>query len=81
MTAESGKETSVAPPTEDDGSLRSAIATLAARVRAAGAGAADKTASDLARLKTEAAAHPLETVTGAFGVGYLLGKALFGRNR
>ena len=80
MTGESGTE-DARPLAEDAASLGGAIAALAARIRAAGGAAAEKSAADLSRLKTEAAAHPLETVTGAFGVGYLLGKALFGRKR
>lgn len=55
------------------GGLGDAVAAFAARVRAAAAETGD--------LRAEMREHPLETVTGAFGLGYLLGKALFGRKR
>lgn len=68
MTASPPAET----PQESAGAskLRAAAERVADRVRSAGAAA-----------EAKAKAHPLETVTGAFGLGYLIGRALFGRKR
>lgn len=61
--------------------LSGLIDAFANGVRAA-AGAARKHATQEAdRLKQESREHPLETVTGAFGLGYLIGKAVFKRRR
>lgn len=59
-----------APSAHKTSTLRAGIERVAEKVRSVGADA-----------EAKAKAHPLETVTGAFGLGYLIGKALFGRKR
>lgn len=62
-------------------SIADAADNFAARVRAAAAAAKIRAGEQAARLTQEAKDHPAETVTGAFGLGYLVGKALFKRRR
>lgn len=76
------EEKSKTPPalaTEGESSLAHAVDSFAARVRAASASFRQGATDQAARLKQEAKDHPIETVTGAFGLGYLVGKALFKR--
>lgn len=61
--------------------LASVVGRFADGVRAASAQARQQASAQAERLKQEAVAHPHETVTGAFGLGYLIGKSLFRRRR
>lgn len=61
--------------------LASVVGRFADGVRAASAQARQQASAQAERLKQEAIDHPLETVTGAFGLGYLVGKSLFKRRR
>ena len=65
------------PAGSDDGSAHPSPASLHETVRRF----ADTARAAAATAQSEAKAHSLETVTGAFGVGYLIGRALFGRKR
>lgn len=59
--------------------LSEAVDRFAERVRAASVSFKQNAADQAARLSQSAKDHPLETVTGAFGLGYLVGRALFKR--
>jgi hypothetical protein len=79
MNAPSQDDPEASSGAADAASLTHAVDSFAARVRAASASFKHGAAEQAARLKQEAKDHPLETVTGAFGLGYLVGKALFKR--
>lgn len=78
---ESSDDKPAALDAANQAALADAADTFAARVRAASANFKQNAADQAAKLKQGAKDHPLETVTGAFGLGYLVGKALFNRRR